>query len=139
MLTKLCTMILGATATRATKLPVNGMVCRTQDNAARSTRLSKCQGIPKIFASSKTLATEVVESKPHVIIFKLRQEYTPKGLHFSKAVNSLVTLTLDEDGKVKYHKDMWNEKDYSHEGLGKVMKTLNGDHLTKITQPPKGL
>jgi hypothetical protein len=27
--------------------------------------------------------------------------------------------------------DMWNEKDYSHEGLGKIMKELNGDHLTK--------
>jgi hypothetical protein len=35
--------------------------------------------------------------------------------------------------------DMWNEKDYSHEGLGKIMKELNGDHLTKITQPPEDL
>jgi hypothetical protein len=26
---------------------------------------------------------------------------------------------------------MWNEQDYSHEGLGKIMKELNGDHLTK--------
>jgi hypothetical protein len=34
---------------------------------------------------------------------------------------------------------MWNEKDYSHEGLGKIMKELNGDHLTKITQPPADL
>lgn len=89
--------------------------------------------------TSKTLATEVMESEPDKIIFKLRQEYTPKVLGISKPVNSLVTLTLDEDGKVKYHKDMWNEKDYSHEGLGKIMKTLNGDHLTKITQPPESL
>lgn len=67
---------------------------------------------------------------------QLRQEYTPRLVHFSKPVNSLVILTFDEDGdKVKYFKDMWNEKDYSHEGLGKVMKTLNGDHLTKITRP----
>jgi hypothetical protein len=35
--------------------------------------------------------------------------------------------------------DMWNEKDYSHEGLGKIMKELNGDYLTKITQPPEDL
>jgi hypothetical protein len=34
---------------------------------------------------------------------------------------------------------MWNEKDYSHEGLGKIMKELNGDHLTKITKPPAEL
>lgn len=96
-------------------------------------------GIPKIFASSKTLAIEVVESEPDSIIFKLRQEYTPKAVHFSKPVNSLVTLTLDGDGKCVYHKDMWNEKDYSHEGLGKIMKTMNGDYLTKLTRPPAEL
>ncbi|KAF2155601.1 hypothetical protein K461DRAFT_290618 [Myriangium duriaei CBS 260.36] len=96
-------------------------------------------GIPKIFNPSQTLKTEVVESEPDRIIFKLQQEYSPKGLSWSKTANSLVTLTLDSNGKVKYHKDMWNEKDYSHEGLGKIMKTLNGDQLTKITRPPKTL
>lgn len=90
-------------------------------------------------ATSKTLKTEIVSSKPDEIIFKLQQEYTPRVLNMSKAVNSLVTLTLDEGGKVRYHKDMWNEKDYSHEGLGKIMKELNGDHLTKITRPPADL
>lgn len=90
-------------------------------------------------ASSKTLATEIVSSTEHEIVFKMTQEYTPRVVHFSKAVNSLVSLTLDDKGKVRYHKDMWNEKDYSHEGLGKVMKTLNGDHLTKITRPPGDL
>lgn len=92
-----------------------------------------------IMKTSKTLATEVVESEPDRIIFKLRQEYTPKVLGVGKAVNSLVTLTLDREDKIKYHKDMWNEKDYSHEGLGKVMKTLNGDYLTGITRPPDTL
>lgn len=57
----------------------------------------------------------------------------------ARAVDSLITLTLDEEGKVRYHKDMWNEKDYSHGGVGKWLKTLNGDHLTKITRPPEGL
>lgn len=90
-------------------------------------------------ASSKTLATEIVFNTDTQIAFKMTQEYTPRVVHYSKPVNSLVTLTLDEQGKVKYHKDMWNQKDYSHEGLGKVMKTLNGDHLTKITRPPGDL
>lgn len=84
-------------------------------------------------AKSETLKTEVVESKPDRIIFKLQQAYTPRVIQTTKPVNSLVTLTLDEQGKVKYHKDMWNDKDYSHEGLGKIMKTLNGDHLTKVS------
>lgn len=85
-----------------------------------------------LFASSKTIKTEVVSDKPTETIFKLQQEYTPKLLHWSKTVNSLVTLTLDEQGKVKYHKDMWNSKDYTHQGIGQIMKELNGDHLTKV-------
>ncbi|KAI9880844.1 MAG: hypothetical protein M1830_010439 [Pleopsidium flavum] len=96
-------------------------------------------GIPKIMASSKTLKTEIIQDTPTTIIYKQQQEYTPRILNFSKPVNSLISLTLDENGKVKYHKDQWNEKDYNHEGLGKVMKTLNGDHLTKITRPPEDL
>ncbi|KAK3075294.1 hypothetical protein LTR53_001495 [Teratosphaeriaceae sp. CCFEE 6253] len=80
-------------------------------------------GIPMLMAKSQTLSTEV----------------TPKVVSFSKPVNSLITLSLDENEKVKYHKDMWNHKDYSHEGLGKIMKTLNGDQLTKITRPPDSL
>lgn len=90
-------------------------------------------------ASSKTLKTEIVHDAPTEIIYKQQQEYTPRVLHFSKPVNSLITLTLDDQGKVKYHKDQWNEKDYSHEGLGMVLKRLNGDYLTKITRPPGDL
>ncbi|KAF2455476.1 hypothetical protein BDY21DRAFT_66370 [Lineolata rhizophorae] len=96
-------------------------------------------GIPKVFASSATLRTQIMSATPTEIVFKLQQEYTPRLAPTGKAVNSLVTLSLDENGKVRYHKDMWNEKDYSHEGLGKVFKTLNGDHLTKITKPPDSL
>ena len=71
----------------------------------------RLQGIPKVMVSSKTLATEIVSITPTQIAFKLRQEYTPRVVHYSKPVNSLVTLTLDEQGKVKYHKNQWNHKD----------------------------
>ena len=102
--------------------------------------LTRCSiGIPKVMASSRTLAIQIVSSTPNELVFKMKQEYTPRVLQYSKPVNSLITLTLDEQGKVTYHKDMWNDKDYSHEGLGKIMKTLNGDHLTKITRPPGDL
>ena len=87
-------------------------------------------------ASSKTLATEIVSNSRDELVFKLQQQYIPRLVHFSKSVNSLISLVFGENGeKVKYHKDRWNEKDYIYEGLGKVMKTLNGDHLTKITRP----
>lgn len=90
-------------------------------------------------AHSQTTKTQVVSNGEHEIIFKLQQEYRPKLVPVGKKVNSLVTLSLDDAGKVKYHKDMWNEKDYSHQGMGKLIKTLNGDHLTKVTQPPESL
>jgi hypothetical protein len=73
------------------------------------------------------------------LIFKLQQRYTVRALQLSKTINSLVSLSLDEEGKVRYHKDLWNEKDYSHEGVGKFFKELNGDHLTKVTKPPTTL
>lgn len=57
-------------------------------------------------AKSQTMATEVVASESDSVIFKLQQEYTPKPLPIAKKVNSLVTLTLDESGKVRYHNDM---------------------------------
>lgn len=96
-------------------------------------------GIPKIFIS-KTLKTEVVENAEDRIVYKQQQEYTIRGVHVGKKVNSLISLTLERDAngeeKVRYHKDMWNEKDYSHEGLGRAMKEVNGDWLTKVTRPP---
>lgn len=140
-------MIHGVTVTRDTKSQDNGMVCKisllSSHNILSRTNGLTDPGIPKIISTSRTLATEIVSSTTDEVVFKLQQEYKPKPSPASKAVNSLVSLKLekDEEGKEKvvYHKDMWNEKDYSHEGLGKVFKTLNGDHLTKITQPPKSL
>jgi hypothetical protein len=54
--------------------------------------------------SSRTIKTQVVSSKPDEIVFKLQQEYTPRPMPIAKKVNSLVTLTLDGEGKVRYHK-----------------------------------
>ncbi|KIX99525.1 uncharacterized protein Z520_05101 [Fonsecaea multimorphosa CBS 102226] len=96
-------------------------------------------GLPKIFSKLETKRVEVVKDTPTGIVFKLRQEYTPKVANTPKEVDSLVSLSLDEAGKVRYHKDMWNSKDYSHSGIGKLIKNLNGDHLPKITQPPDSL
>ena len=96
-------------------------------------------GLPKMFSKLDTRKIEMVKDTPSEIVFKMRQAYTPRVLNTTKEVDSLVSLSLDEAGKVRYHKDMWNDKDYSHSGIGKLIKTLNGDHLTKITQPPETL
>lgn len=63
------------------------------------------------------------------LVWKQRQRYTFVGIGIPKTVDSLVSLKLTDkepDEKVVYHKDMWNKKDYSHEGLGMLIKKLNG-------------
>ncbi|OOO07734.1 hypothetical protein AFCA_012763 [Aspergillus flavus] len=99
-------------------------------------------GIPKLFAKSETLATEVTASTEHELVWKQRQKYTFAGVHASKIADSLISLRLEgkePNEKVVYHKDMWNSKDYSHEGLGMLIKKLNGDKLTNITKPPESI
>ncbi|KAK6812570.1 hypothetical protein RU639_011734 [Aspergillus parasiticus] len=99
-------------------------------------------GIPKLFSKSETLATEVTSSTDHELVWKQRQKYTFAGVHASKIADSLISLRLEgkePNEKVVYHKDMWNSKDYSHEGLGMLIKKLNGDKLTNITKPPESV
>lgn len=82
-----------------------------------------------MFAKSETLATEVTSSTQHELVWKQRRKYTFAGVHVSKTADSLVSLELEgtePHEKVVYHKDMWSEKDYSHDGLGATIKKLNG-------------
>ena len=114
-------------------------------------------GIPVVAKESKTLAVQVVSSTsvanaqgsvPGELVFKMKRAWALRAMKKAYEVNHLVTLSLEkaagEDGegpseRVKYHKDQWNEHDYSHDGFGKVMKTLNGDYTTIGTRPPKDL
>ncbi|XXG95738.1 hypothetical protein Hte_002008, partial [Hypoxylon texense] len=86
-------------------------------------------GLPKLFTKLETLATEVTSSTEHELVWKQKHKYTFTGIFASKTIDSLVSLRLEGEEpneKVVYHKDMWNEKDYSHEGLGALLKKLNG-------------
>ncbi|RDW78714.1 uncharacterized protein DSM5745_05566 [Aspergillus mulundensis] len=99
-------------------------------------------GVPKLFSKSETIATEVTSSTEHELAWKQRRKYTLAGIHASKVADSLVSLKLQRSGpgeKVVYHKDMWNEKDYSHDGLGAAIKKLHGDKLTHVTKPPESV
>lgn len=114
-------------------------------------------GIPVVAKRSETKAVQVVSSTPVAnaqgsvpgeLVFKMKRAWSLRGMPKTYDVNHFVTLSLEkaaeEDGegpseRVKYHKDQWNEKDYSHGGFGKAMKTLNGDYTTITTRPPKDL
>ncbi|KAL4957500.1 hypothetical protein BDW69DRAFT_156190 [Aspergillus filifer] len=97
-------------------------------------------GVPKLFAKSETLVTEVTSSSEHELVWKQRRRYTFAGIHVAKTADSLVSLKLEgaePNEKVVYHKDMWNGKDYDHEGLGALIKKVHGDKLTHVTKPPE--
>lgn len=114
-------------------------------------------GIPVVAKGSETKAVQLVSSTPVAeaqgkvpgeIVFKMKRTWALRGMRKTYDVNHFVTLSLEkateEDGegpseRVKYHKDQWNEKDYSHGGAGKILKTLNGDATTTFTRPPKDL
>ncbi|RYP75885.1 hypothetical protein DL771_002149 [Monosporascus sp. 5C6A] len=91
-------------------------------------------------ASEKAMAGYIVY--PDELVWKQRQQYTFSGLHVSKTADSVISLKLEgqeSNEKVVYHKDMWDEKDHSREGLGMLMKKLNGDKLAFITKPPESV
>jgi hypothetical protein len=117
---------------------------------------AQMMGIPIVMSSCPVTAYEILEDDENHIVYKKQQDFTPRGLGWvggTKTVVSLVTLSLEPGsgpgdgtgsgqewkGKVKYLKEMWNEKDYSHEGLGKAMKTLQSDLLPGLLRPDKEL
>ncbi|KAI1867266.1 uncharacterized protein JN550_006997 [Neoarthrinium moseri] len=96
-------------------------ICSLYSGSASKDDIMPGSGIPKIF-KSESLKTEILspsDTDLGQIVFKLQQRYTARAVNLSNVVNSLVSLSLDQQGKVKYHKDMWNEKDHSHEDIGK--------------------
>mgnify|MGYP007046766699 CR=1 FL=1 len=67
------------------------------------------------------------------MVWKQRQRYTFRGIGASRTEDSLVSLRLQGGGggdgdeeRVVYHKDMWSERDYDHQGFGALMKKVNG-------------
>ena len=72
-------------------------------------------GLPKIFAKLETKGIEVVKDTNDEIVYKMRHEYTLKGVHVGRKVDSLMSLGLDSEGKVRYHKDMWSKADYDQQ------------------------
>jgi hypothetical protein len=105
--------------------------CDTREKIA-----AQWAGLKKIMSSSETKGIEVIKNTPDELIMKMHQVYQVKPLNNEITVNNLVSLGFDSEGKVKYHKDQWNEKDYSHQGIGKFIKTLSGDHMPKVVDLP---
>ncbi|KAK2614258.1 hypothetical protein N8I77_001104 [Diaporthe amygdali] len=66
------------------------------------------------------------------------QEWTFKVIPKTAVVNAIVSLSLDPATidsdfiQVKYHKDQANEKDYSNEGFGAVIKKFQADKVVNL-------
>lgn len=71
------------------------------------------------------------------------QEWTFKIIPKTAVVNAIVSLSLDPASldsdfiRVKYHKDQANEKDYSNEGIGAIIKKWQADTVPKHLDAPE--
>lgn len=121
--------------------------------------------LPKLFNGAKSHGYEIVTNDRDLIQFKheevmvglqalallsLRswyanapQEWTFKVIPKTAVVNAIVSLSLDPATidsdfiRVKYHKDQANEKDYSNEGIGAVIKKFQADKVAKYMDSPE--
>ncbi|KAJ0113806.1 hypothetical protein J7T55_010050 [Diaporthe amygdali] len=94
--------------------------------------------LPKLFAGAKSHGYEVVTNDRDLIQFKHEEEWTFKVIPKTAVVNAIVSLSLDPATidsdfiQVKYHKDQANEKDYSNEGFGAVIKKFQADKVVNL-------
>ncbi|KAK9900342.1 hypothetical protein P389DRAFT_192614 [Cystobasidium minutum MCA 4210] len=97
--------------------------------------------LPKCFSKVEVLEYEVAENHDNLTCLKLRTAYT-EPLVGTKEIKHLVSLAYDPKSPtalVRYHKDQWNEKDYSHQGLRAILKKLNGELVPILMKLPDSL
>ncbi|KAL2278410.1 hypothetical protein FJTKL_14505 [Diaporthe vaccinii] len=99
--------------------------------------------LPKLFAGAKSHGYQVVTNDRDLIQFKHEEEWTFKVIPKTAVVNAIVSLSLDPATidsdfiRVKYHKDQANEKDYSNEGFGAVIKKFQADKVAPLMDSPE--
>lgn len=94
-------------------------------------------GMPAAFSKSDTLAWYVTKDTPEEIAYVQRQRYTFKGLGFKKELVSKVVMKLNEEGKITYFADRWNDQDPPAHFLVWPLRRLNAVVMPYlISQPP---
>ncbi|KAI7782493.1 hypothetical protein LA080_013493 [Diaporthe eres] len=99
--------------------------------------------LPKLFAGAKSHGYQVVTNDRDLIQSKHEEEWTFKVIPKTAVVNAIVSLSLDPATidsdfiRVKYHKDQANEKDYSNEGFGAVIKKFQADKVAPLMDSPE--
>ncbi|KAK7734089.1 hypothetical protein SLS63_004374 [Diaporthe eres] len=99
--------------------------------------------LPKLFAGAKSHGYQVVTNDRDLIQFRHEEEWTFKVIPKTAVVNAIVSLSLDPATidsdfiRVKYHKDQANEKDYSNEGFGAVIKKFQADKVAPLMDSPE--
>ncbi|KAF8608543.1 hypothetical protein BDV93DRAFT_433064, partial [Ceratobasidium sp. AG-I] len=114
--------------------------------------------MPKLTPHSKTLHHRVLSSThcPHRIVFDQTQEYTLRffnkkkaclfcnshavaSLTSSQTVQSIVTLELDEAGKIVRMEDRWNGEEPPRRWGSLFLRRLNGKTMPLFIRVPRQL
>jgi len=95
--------------------------------------------LPRVIPHSITLQHRVLSSthNPHRIVFDQTQEYTIRFLRRKKIIQSLVTLELDEDGKIIRMEDRWNGEEMPRRWGAMWLRRLNGKTMPLFVRVPK--
>ncbi|KAG8702766.1 hypothetical protein FRC09_004553 [Ceratobasidium sp. 395] len=111
--------------------------------------LTKCIGyreyaaqwfaLPKLVPTSTTIQHRVLSSThyPHRIVFDQTQEYNIRFLKRKKIIQSLVTLELDEDGKIIKMEDRWNGEEMPRRWGALWLRRLNGKAMPLFVRVPR--
>lgn len=92
--------------------------------------------LPKLFKKSENLGYEVIRNDKDLIQFKNEQAWTFPLIPKTAVVNALVSLSLDpatsesDFPQIKYHKDQADQRDYSHHGIGHVLKKFQAERAS---------
>ncbi|KAG8747009.1 hypothetical protein FRC10_002808 [Ceratobasidium sp. 414] len=100
--------------------------------------------LPRVVPHSTTLQHRVLSSThyPHRIVFDQTQEYNLRFLNRKKIIQSLVTLELDEDGKIVRMEDRWNGEEMPRKWGALWLRRLNGKTMplfVRVPRPAPGL
>ncbi|KAG9101766.1 hypothetical protein FRC06_002677 [Ceratobasidium sp. 370] len=95
--------------------------------------------LPWVTPHSTTLQHRVLSSThhPHRIVFDQTQEYNLRFLKRKKIIQSLVTLELDEDGKIIRMEDRWNGEEMPRKWGALLLRRLNGKTMPLFVRVPR--
>ncbi|KAK9728196.1 hypothetical protein K7432_001251 [Basidiobolus ranarum] len=89
---------------------------------ARGIRAVKSQfyGLAKLFPESVTEGKQILENRPELLRFELRQRYTMPIFRSQKLMRSVIDIHFNSNEEIVRHEERWNDRPLRFKGDGIV-------------------